>query len=384
MGHLPNITDPQLYLDFISSANFFSGGISFTQQWEPVFISSGKIVWQWELITSSGNALSILFPTNPRLEEDGLGEDSLGRLEEERDTVVKASVDCNWRNKKNTWNKVFKYNSGSKDDLHKALKDKGIIDSRCSRHMTWNKAHLTDYQEFKGGSVAFGGSNGRITGKVKIKDGRGSRRNIVMPELQQNGVAETKNMTLIEAARTMVLVTKPQNKTPYELLTSKQLIISYLRPFGCHVTILNTIDQLEKFDGKSDSSKNQTNKSAGPKEANNSLGTEANDDQGANSEEIDLYDEHFVLPIWAAYSTTGKSSGGKIEKTTNDAHTNSTNILNVVSTPISTAGPLIALNDDEPSYHDDPSMPHLEDIYASPSEGIFTNSSYDDEGMDCA
>nr|GEZ76482.1 putative ribonuclease H-like domain-containing protein [Tanacetum cinerariifolium] len=29
----------------------------------------------------------------------------------------------------------------------------------------------------------------------------------------------------------------------------------------------------------------------------------------------------------------------------------------------------------------DPSMPHLEDIYASPSEGIFTDSSYDDEGM---
>nr|GFA73961.1 hypothetical protein [Tanacetum cinerariifolium] len=38
----------------------------------------------------------------------------------------------------------------------KALKDKGIIDSGCSRHMTRKKAHLTDYQEFKGGSVAFG------------------------------------------------------------------------------------------------------------------------------------------------------------------------------------------------------------------------------------
>nr|GEY86205.1 putative ribonuclease H-like domain-containing protein [Tanacetum cinerariifolium] len=35
--------------------------------------------------------------------------------------------------------------------------------------MTGNKAHLADYQEFKGGSIAFGGSNGRITGKGKIK-----------------------------------------------------------------------------------------------------------------------------------------------------------------------------------------------------------------------
>nr|GFC81720.1 ribonuclease H-like domain-containing protein [Tanacetum cinerariifolium] len=44
-------------------------------------------------------------------------------------------------------------------------------------------------------------------------------------------------------------------------------------------------------------------------------------------------------------------------------------------------GPSGALNNDEPSYPDDPSMPHLEDIYASPSAEIFTNSSYDDEGV---
>nr|GFD05132.1 hypothetical protein [Tanacetum cinerariifolium] len=58
------------------------------------------------------------------------------------------------------------------DDPNRALKDKGIIDSGYSKHMTRNKAHLADYQEFKGGSIAFGGSNGRITGKGKIKTGR--------------------------------------------------------------------------------------------------------------------------------------------------------------------------------------------------------------------
>nr|GFA59445.1 hypothetical protein [Tanacetum cinerariifolium] len=41
------------------------------------------------------------------------------------------------------------------DDPHRALKDKGIIDSRCSRHMTGNKAYLADYQEFQGGSITF-------------------------------------------------------------------------------------------------------------------------------------------------------------------------------------------------------------------------------------
>nr|GFA22586.1 copia protein [Tanacetum cinerariifolium] len=44
-------------------------------------------------------------------------------------------------------------------------------------------------------------------------------------------------------------------------------------------------------------------------------------------------------------------------------------------------GPSRALNDDEPLYPNDPLMPHREDIYASPREGIFTDLSYNDEGV---
>ncbi|GJZ77134.1 putative ribonuclease H-like domain-containing protein [Tanacetum coccineum] len=93
---------------------------------------------------------------------------------------------------------------------------------------------------------------------------------------QQNGVAERKNRTLIEAARTMladsklpttfwakavntacyvqnrVLVIKPHNKTPYELFLGRKPALSFMRPFGCPVTILNTLDHLGKFDGKAD------------------------------------------------------------------------------------------------------------------------------------
>nr|GEZ68635.1 hypothetical protein [Tanacetum cinerariifolium] len=93
---------------------------------------------------------------------------------------------------------------------------------------------------------------------------------------QQNGVAERKNRTLIEAARTMladsllpipfwaevvntacyvqnrVLVTKPHNKTPYELLLGRTPSIGFMRPFGCPMTILNTLDPLGKFKGKVD------------------------------------------------------------------------------------------------------------------------------------
>ncbi|GJS12696.1 putative ribonuclease H-like domain-containing protein [Tanacetum coccineum] len=92
----------------------------------------------------------------------------------------------------------------------------------------------------------------------------------------QNRVAERKNRTLIEAARTMladsklptmfwteavrtacyvlnrVLVTSPHNKTPYALLTGNIPSVSHFKPFGCHVTILNTSDHLGKFDGKAD------------------------------------------------------------------------------------------------------------------------------------
>nr|GEY69455.1 hypothetical protein [Tanacetum cinerariifolium] len=72
-----------------------------------------------------------------------------------------------------------------------------------------------------------------------------------------------------------------------------------------------------------------------------------------------------------------------------NASTSSTNLINTASTPLSTTSPSRAFNDGEHSYPypskyallDDPSMPHLKDIYASPSEGIFTDSSYDDEGV---
>ncbi|GKD25285.1 hypothetical protein Tco_1231499 [Tanacetum coccineum] len=40
------------------------------------------------------------------------------------------------------------------DYPHRALKNKGIVDSGCSRHMTGNKAYLAEFQDFNGGPVA--------------------------------------------------------------------------------------------------------------------------------------------------------------------------------------------------------------------------------------
>nr|GEV60301.1 uncharacterized mitochondrial protein AtMg00810-like [Tanacetum cinerariifolium] len=93
---------------------------------------------------------------------------------------------------------------------------------------------------------------------------------------QQNRVAERRNKTLIDVARTMltdaklpitfwaeavnttcyvqnrVLVNKSQNKTPYELFNGRTLNIGFLKPFRCHVMILNTLDHLGKFEAKGD------------------------------------------------------------------------------------------------------------------------------------
>nr|GEU32565.1 putative ribonuclease H-like domain-containing protein [Tanacetum cinerariifolium] len=49
-----------------------------------------------------------------------------------------------------------------------------------------------------------------------------------------------------------VLVNKSQNKTPYELSNGRTPAIGYLKPFGCHVMILNTLDHLGKFEAKGD------------------------------------------------------------------------------------------------------------------------------------
>ncbi|GKD88629.1 hypothetical protein Tco_1364136, partial [Tanacetum coccineum] len=51
------------------------------------------------------------------------------------------------------------------DNPQRALKNKGIVDSGCSRHITGNKACLAEYQDYNGGPVAFGGSKGYITDK---------------------------------------------------------------------------------------------------------------------------------------------------------------------------------------------------------------------------
>ncbi|GJU03831.1 putative ribonuclease H-like domain-containing protein [Tanacetum coccineum] len=182
------------------------------------------------------------------------------------------------------------------------------------------------------------------------------------------------------AARLWVLVTKPHNKTPYELIIGRAPSISFMRPFGCPVTILNTLDPLGKFDGKAEegflvgysvnskafrvfntetrkveenlhvnflenkpnvagqgpnwlfdidsltnsmnyqpvTAGNQTNKNAGPQETNGNTGLKKNVDVGQTKEENVSTQQYIVFPLWSSISSNYKSSDDKAEDDTVD------------------------------------------------------------------
>ncbi|GJV60434.1 putative ribonuclease H-like domain-containing protein [Tanacetum coccineum] len=138
-------------------------------------------------------------------------------------TAVKPSAGCSWRIKRPNVQCGSKNNGGSQSLI---------------RSMTGNKEKLADFVKIKGGTVTFGGGDGQITRKGTIRTSTFNFENVYYVEELQNF--------------NLVLVTRPHNKTPYELLSGKVPNISHLKPFGCHVTILNTSDHLGKFEGKAD------------------------------------------------------------------------------------------------------------------------------------
>ncbi|GJX40924.1 putative ribonuclease H-like domain-containing protein [Tanacetum coccineum] len=80
---------------------------------------------------------------------------------------------------------------------------------------------------------------------IELCGEKGIKRDYSNPRTpQQNGVAERKNRTLIEAARTMLA----DSKLPTMFWTEAVPQIGHLKPFGCQVTILNTSAIWGKFE----------------------------------------------------------------------------------------------------------------------------------------
>nr|GEU32961.1 retrovirus-related Pol polyprotein from transposon TNT 1-94 [Tanacetum cinerariifolium] len=149
-----------------------------------------------------------------------------------------------------------------------------------------------NYEEIDEGYVAFVGNpkGGKITGKCTIK---------------------TEAVNTACYVQNRVLVVKPHNKTPYEPFHYKTPTLSFMRPFGCPITILNTIDHLGKFNGKADEG-TQSNGFAGTKASNNA---------GQVRKKTNPVKDYILLPLWTAdlpFSQDSKSFNDDGSKPSSD------------------------------------------------------------------
>ncbi|GKB20157.1 ribonuclease H-like domain-containing protein [Tanacetum coccineum] len=146
--------------------------------------------------------------------------------------------------------------------------------------MIGNRSYLTDCEEINGGFIAFGGNSkgGKITRKGKIKTVELDFEDVYfVKELKFNlfsvsQMCDKKNIVLFTDTECVVLspdfkltdkshvLLKVPRKVNMYSVDLKNVVshggrkpaLSFMRPFGCSVTILNTIDHLGKFDGKAD------------------------------------------------------------------------------------------------------------------------------------
>nr|GEV06015.1 hypothetical protein [Tanacetum cinerariifolium] len=160
-----------------------------------------------------------------------------------------------------------------------------------SRHMTGNISFLSYFKEIDGGYDAFGGNpkGGKISGKGKIKTGKLDFDDVYfIKELKFNlfsisQMCDKKNSILFTDTGCVIFSSNyklpdenhvflrvPRENNMYNVnlknvvpsgdltcLFAKATLdespsIVFMRPFGCPVTIFNTLDPLGKFDGKAD------------------------------------------------------------------------------------------------------------------------------------
>ncbi|GKF08385.1 hypothetical protein Tco_0042609, partial [Tanacetum coccineum] len=111
---------------------------------------------------------------------------------------------------------------------HPQKEDQGYVDSGCSRHMTGNMSYLSDYKEFDGGYVTFGGGakGGKIAGKGTLKIGKLDFEDVYfVKELQFNlfSVCDKKNSVLFTDTGCFVL------SSDFKLAYESQVLLKVLR-----------------------------------------------------------------------------------------------------------------------------------------------------------
>ncbi|GJW99563.1 putative ribonuclease H-like domain-containing protein [Tanacetum coccineum] len=140
-------------------------------------------------------------------------------------------------------------------------------------------------------------------------------------------------------------------------------------------------------------SENQANKHAGPKEANHNVGTEDNINASDSEIEAESAQDYFVLPMWSSYTSTVKISKAMnageepnkhpdLKRQIEPVDKEDQVFLDELEKPISTSSPYggLSFTDLTNTDQDDSEIHALKEIYNNPTDGIFTNASYDDEG----
>ncbi|GJT71332.1 putative ribonuclease H-like domain-containing protein [Tanacetum coccineum] len=244
--------------------------------------------------------------------------------------------------KKDITGKISPNTIVDQDYPHKALKHKGIVDSGCSRHMTGNKAYLAAYQDFNGGPVAFGGSKGYITGKGKIKTGKLDFKDVCfVKELQHfnlfsvSQIYDKKNKVLFTDSECLVL--SPEFKLPDD----NQVLLS-----------IPTHNNMYSFNLEN----------IVPSGGLDCLIAKATIDE-SNKWHRRLGHVNF-------------KNLNKLVKGNLDANDAAKLIRSSTASPSGELSFTHLTNTDQ----DDSEIPALKEIYNNPTDGIFTNASYDDEG----
>nr|GEU68969.1 hypothetical protein [Tanacetum cinerariifolium] len=212
-----------------------------------------------------------------------------------RVTVVKALAGCVWRPR------VIEIYQISKDNRwictrvdyghpQQTLKNKGIVDSGCSRNMTRNKAYLADYQEINDGGFSNFSSSRDPLGKFESKADEGFlvRYSVTSKAFR---VFNTKTRKVEENLHVRFLENKP-----YVAGTGPNWLFDI-------DSLTNSMNYIPVYAG------NKTDINACPQDTNGNAGTQENVDVGK-----EVSDQHHnVLPLWYSISSTYKSSDDKVE-----------------------------------------------------------------------